>query len=125
MYRVVHQLVVRVRHCIRHVCRILSDGILDQRHDEYSALHQPNSGGAYGEAISDTQNLQVDGNTVGLPRSDGGVLIKEVSGITLNLNQQNPRRGIRLRGHHGAVMATIRLSPKGEFPSLVFAELGV
>ena len=77
---------VRVRLRIRHVRRKLRDWILDQRHDEYSARHQPNHGGAYGEAISNTQNLQVDVNTGDLPSSDGGVLIEEVAGTTLGMN---------------------------------------
>ena len=84
---------VRVRHCIRHVCRILSDGILDQGHGEYGALHQPNSGGAYGEAISDTQNLQVDVNTGDLPCSDGGVLVEEVARTALDSNWPGKGRG--------------------------------
>lgn len=35
--------------------------------------------GTYGETISDTQDFQVDGNPRELSRSDGGVLIEEIS----------------------------------------------
>ena len=58
-------------------------------------------------------------------RSDGGVLIEEVSGIMLDLNRPNHPAGVCSRGHHGAVMSAVGLGPESELASLICAELRV
>jgi len=63
-------------------------------------------------------------NTGDRPRSDGGVLIEEVPGPTLDMHGLTGRETCS-RCHHGTVMTAIRLCPESEFSSLVFAELGV
>jgi len=77
---------VGVRLCVRDVSRILSDRILDRGHSEHDARHQPNYCGAYGEAVSNTQNLQVNVNAGDCPRCDGGILIEEVPEIALDMD---------------------------------------
>ena len=62
-------------------------------------------------------------NTRDLARSDSGVLIKEVPGTTLDTSR--PDGQPYSRRHHGTIMTAVRLCPKSEFSSLVFAELGV
>ena len=120
--RVVYQWVVWVRLCIGDVAGVLGEGVLEQERMSVSLIISSVASRTYGDAVSDTQDFQVNKNTRECSGSDGVVLIEEVSVRLKMIGPSNRRGRVCSRSHLWAIMTAIRLGPEREFPCFVFAE---
>lgn len=74
------------------------------------------------EAVTDSENFQVDWNARKGSRSDGSILLQEISNMIVETIGDTVKRVGHLRSKGRTIMASIRLRPNRELVFLIFAE---